>query len=69
MRASHVSEMAAAMAVDLRPTARELEEGSCTSFEGLQENLQAACKLATDAYIEQQGDEGDTTDAHWPLTI
>lgn len=62
MRSSHVCEMAASLAVDLRSTAKGLEDGACTSFEGLQRQLQTVCRLAIDAYMEQQGDEGK---AHW----
>lgn len=58
VRSSHVCEMAASLAVDLRGTAKALEEGACGSFEGLQGRLQALCRRAIDAYMEQQGDEG-----------
>ena len=47
------------MAVDLRSTAKELEEGTCGSLEGLQGQLQSVCRLAINAYMEQQGDEGN----------
>ena len=58
VRASHVAEMASSMAVDLREVAKDLADGACTSFEGLQGQVQAACKAAIDMYMEQQGDEG-----------
>ena len=58
VRGSHVAEMAATLGVDLRPVAQEVADGGTEDFETLQAQLQDACKDAIDAYMAQQGDEG-----------
>ena len=59
VRGSHVAEMAATLGVDVRPVARKVADGSIEDLETLQAQLQEACKEAIDAYMAQQGDEGE----------
>lgn len=59
VRGSHVAEMAATLGVDFRPVAREVADGGIEDLETLQIQLQDACKEAIDAYMAQQGDEGE----------
>ena len=52
--------MAATLGVDFRPVAREVADGGIEDLETLQAQLQEACKDAIDAYMAQQGDEGES---------
>ena len=66
VRGSHVAEMAATLGVDFRTVAREVADGGIEDLETLQVQLQEACKDAIDAYMAQQGDEGELAQAASP---
>ena len=64
VRGSHVAEMAETLGVDLQPVARKVADGGIDDSEALQAHLQDACKVAIDAYMAQQGDEGQSGPAY-----